>query len=423
MRKICLGFIVVVWILSGYQSAKATNGYFPHGYGVINNGLGGAGTALPQDSLASATNPAGLAFVGSRYDVGLSFFNPNREYTVTGNPSGAFGTFGLAPGTYGSDSRLFIIPALSANWSLQSDSAIGVALYGHGGMNTDYNSSPGPFGNTPAGVDLSQLFIVPTYSKKIVPNHALGISPVFAYQRFRMQGVKAFGPYSSDSSSLSDNGYSNSYGYGAKIGYLGKILPELNFGASYHSKTKMSKFSEYSGLFAEQGGFDIPSSWDLGLAYQVVPAVTVVFDFQQINYSEVKSVGNPLLPNLQAAMLGNDNGAGFGWRDMSVYKFGVQWQSSDSCTWRAGYSIGRQPIPESDTLFNILAPGVIEQHATIGMSHSFSKDQSLNVALMRAFSKSVSGPNTLEVPGQQTIELKMDEWEADFSYSWNIPGS
>jgi long-chain fatty acid transport protein len=301
-----------------------------------------------------------------------------------------------------------------------------LALYGHGGMNTDYNTTstpPAPFGNTPTGVDLSQLFIVPTYATKFLSHHAVGISPVFAYQRFQAQGLQAFAPYSSDSSHLSNNGYSNSYGYGAKIGYLGKILPELNFGAAYHSRTKMTKFSDYAGLFAEQGGFDIPSSWDLGLSYQVIPAVTLVFDYQQINYSEVKSIANPLRPNLQPGTLGNDNGAGFGWRDMSVYKLGVQWQSSDEWTWRAGYSTGTQPIPGSEMLFNIVAPGVIEQHATLGLTRNFSNHQALNFALMRAFSKSISGPNTLEVPGQQTIELRMDEWEADFSYSWNIPGS
>ena len=146
-----------------------------------------------------------------------------------------------------------------------------------------------------------------------------------------------------------------------------------------------------------------------------------MFDYQQINYSEIKSVGNPLLPNLQTSLLGQENGAGFGWRDMSVYKLGIQWQSSENWTWRAGYSMGNQPIPDSEVLFNILAPGVIEQHATIGFTRNLQNNQTFNVALMRAFSKSVSGTNPLD--STQTIELRMDEWEVDFSYSWNIPGS
>lgn len=411
-----------VMIMNGTGSISyATNGYFPHGYGVTNNGLAGAGVAFPQDTLASAANPAGLVSLGTRYDAGISFFNPNRQYTVTGNPSGVPGTFGLAPGTFGSDSRWFVIPSLSANWSLHNDSSIGLAIYGHGGMNTDYSTAPGPYGSTSAGVDLSQLFIVPTYALKLASNHAIGVSPVFAYQRFEVQGLQAFSPYSSNPSSLTNNGHANSYGYGAKIGYLGKIMPQLNLGASYHSRTKMSKFSDYAGLFAEQGGFDIPSSWDLGLAYQAIPPLTFLFDVQQINYSEIKSIANPLLPNLQPGTLGNDNGSGFGWKDMTIYKVGLQWQSSEEWTWRAGYSTGNQPIPSAEMLFNIIAPGVIEQHATVGFTKNMTKDQAFNFALMRAFSKSINGPNTLEIPGQQNIELKMDQWEADFSYSWNLP--
>ena len=42
-------------------SAGATTGYFQHGYGIKSKGMGGVGIALPQDSLAAATNPAGMA--------------------------------------------------------------------------------------------------------------------------------------------------------------------------------------------------------------------------------------------------------------------------------------------------------------------------------------------------------------------------
>jgi hypothetical protein len=35
-------------------------------------------------------------------------------------------------------------------------------------------------------------------------------------------------------------------------------------------------------------------------------------------------------------------------------------------------------------------------------------------------SKSVTGPNAMEVPGQQTIELKMYEYQVEASYSWKF---
>ena len=68
--------------------AFATNGYFSHGYGIKAKGMGGVGIALPQDALAAATNPAGMAMVGSRMDFGLDLFMPDRTATWTVSPAG-----------------------------------------------------------------------------------------------------------------------------------------------------------------------------------------------------------------------------------------------------------------------------------------------------------------------------------------------
>ena len=46
--------------------ARATNGYFAHGYGTHYKGIAGAGVALHLDSLASATNPAATASTPAR---------------------------------------------------------------------------------------------------------------------------------------------------------------------------------------------------------------------------------------------------------------------------------------------------------------------------------------------------------------------
>ena len=46
----------------------------------------------------------------------------------------------------------------------------------------------------------------------------------------------------------------------------------VTLGATYQTKTKMGKFSQYSGLFAEQGSFDIPSNYGVGAAVKATPA-------------------------------------------------------------------------------------------------------------------------------------------------------
>jgi long-chain fatty acid transport protein len=120
------------------------------------------------------------------------------------------------------------------------------------------------------------------------------------------------------------------------------------------------------------------------------------------------------------APLGTDSGAGFGWDDMTTVKGGVQLRAGRGWTWRAGYSYGKQPIPQSEVLFNILAPGVMEQHLSLGFSKAIKATQELSLAVTRALSKKVTGPNPLEVPGLQSIGLQMDQWDLEIGWSFGI---
>ncbi len=394
--------------------ALATDGYFQLGYGTAQNGMGGAGVALSLNTLAPATNPASDAWV-TGYDLGVALFNPNREFTVTGTSSGYPGTFGLAPGTVKSGSSLFVMPTIGANWKLNETMTLGIAMYGNGGMNTTYDASVFYAGRT--GVNLMQMYIAPTFTIKLAKDHALGVSPVLGYQRFQAEGVSSFAPFSGDPAHLSNRGFDTSLGWGVRIGYLGHLTPWLSVGASYQTEMEMQKFKRYQGLFAEQGDFDIPKNWTVGVAIKPAESFTVAFDVQRIYFSNTESIGNPLLPNLMAARLGADGGAGFGWNDVTAYKAGLQWVASPTLTFRAGYAYAKQPIPEAEVLFNILAPGVIQQHLTAGVSGKVGDKSTLHLSVVRALSHSVTGPNPLEVPGKQTIELKMDQWVFDLGLS------
>ncbi len=403
-------------------SAFATNGYFSHGYSTKSNGMVGAGVALPQDAMAAATNPAGMVWVGNRMDLGAAIFSPHRSYTVTGAPNPP-PAFGLAPGKVDSDKNYFLIPHFGRNWMLDADSSLGLSIYGNGGMNTDYpGSASGGMGTYYAGatgVDLMQLFVNGTYSRKINATSSWGVSLIAAYQRFKATGVGSFAPYSSSPADLTNNGYANSTGFGAKFGWQGQVTPDMTLGASYQTKMSMSKFDKYKGLFAEQGSFDIPATATIGLAFKATPSSVLAFDIQKIFYSDIKAIANPLLPNLQTAQLGSNNGAGFGWDDMTVYKLGYQWQGNQGWTWRAGYSYGKQPIPSSETLFNILAPAVMESHLTFGFTKQLDPTHEFNFAAMYAPSSSVSGNNALNGT-PQTIKLEMVQYQIEASWGWKF---
>jgi long-chain fatty acid transport protein len=256
--------LVVGGALTVPGPAFATDGYFAHGYGTENKAMAGAGVALSLNTLAPATNPAGLAFLGTRYDVGFAVFSPNREFSVTGLPSGFPGTFGLAPGTVESGSTAFPVPSMGASWRAGENGAFGVAVYGNGGMNTDYAEPV--FGFAPVGVDLSQLFVAPTYAHRLSGKHALGLSLIGAYQRFEARGLQAFRPMSSDGTSLTNNDHAHSYGIGARVGYQGHLSSWLSVGAAYQTPVAMTDFLEAPGaqtidLKMDQWDFDLSFSF------------------------------------------------------------------------------------------------------------------------------------------------------------------
>jgi long-chain fatty acid transport protein len=397
------------------HSAWATDGYFSSGYGTDQKAMAGAGSALSLGTQSVATNPAGAAFLEGGLDLDLAVFNPNRQFTVTGAPSGYPGTFGLAPGTVKSESRYFPVPDLGVSRKVGQNGVFAVLFYGNGGMNTDYKAKV--FGFEPTGINLTQMFLAPTYAHKLGGKHALGLSAILAYQRFEAKGLAAFSNFSADPAHLTDNGVASSYGAGLRIGYQGELTPWLRVGLSYQTPVVMSKLDKYAGLFAQQGGFDVPQNVTGGVALKATQQLTAVFDVQWIDYSGVRSVGNPLLPNLMQAKLGDDAGAGFEWHDMTVFKGGLQYDAGAGWRIRAGYSYGKQPIQKQAVLMNILAPGVIEHHVSAGFSKTVSGRHGVHFAVTRALSKSVTGPNALEAPGQQAIQLTMDQWDVSFGYS------
>jgi long-chain fatty acid transport protein len=86
---------------------------------------------------------------------------------------------------------------------------------------------------------------------------------------------------------------------------------------------------------------------------------------------------------------------------------------------RAGYNYGEQPIPQSETLFNVLAPGVVEDHYTIGGTFKIGGNAELSFAYMYAPTVTVNGDNSIPAAfggGNANIHLK--EQSLGFAFGW-----
>jgi long-chain fatty acid transport protein len=251
---------------------------------------------------------------------------------------------------------------------------------------------------------------------KVNENHSVGASLVIAAQTFRAFGLEAFAsptiPISGDPSKLTNNGYDWSFGWGWRAGWFGKFLDgKLNLGLNYAPRVSMQKFNRYSGLFAENGEFDIPENITAGLAIKLTPKMNVAFDVQRIYWNDVKSIGNPgpvstsdfnpLCPGADPAecKLGGDLGMGFGWTNQTVYKLGFDYRYRTNLVLRAGLNYGKAPIPADQVLFNMLAPATTEKHITFGATYTLANKDELTFGFMHAFENTIEGPTAFRTTG------------------------
>ncbi len=480
-------------------TALATNGYFAHGQGTASKAMAGVATALPQDTLVGATNPAGMFSLGNRMDLGVAFFNPsdrgyeaNYDYATqavpatdgAGNhftvdfPAGPF----VTPGNYESDLDWFLIPSFGYNRILNDKMSIGVSVFGNGGMNTKYkeravwenfavapnqlvtmdgspmfevvpnegvliqnggpvpitdpNMPPPPNGNngnpggfltatTPTGINLEQLFIEVPFAYKVNDKHTLGIAPVFAIQRFEATGLEPFQAASVSATNVTNNGKDTSYGFGLHLGWYGELTDQLRAGVSYRTRTWMTEFDDYKGLFAEQGDFDIPAVLNIGLAYRPRQDIVLAFDYQRIFYGDIDSMANSnntdisgcFAPGPKASTcLGGDNGLGFGWEDMDVYKFGAAWDVNKQWTVRGGVSYASEFAPGGEGLFNLLAPATIQWHWTLGATYRHSATDAFSFSYAYMPKNELDGEND-NITGAQTGKVYMEQQDIEISWT------
>lgn len=402
------------------QPALATTGYFANGTSTESKGMAGAGVAIGTGAMGMVQNPAMGTRYPNRAEACISFFAPSRSATISA-PTAA--TDRLIPGTYKSGNPFFPVPCGGANFALKNGSTLGVMLYGNGGMNTEYSSNffaglvpPPGAATTPLGVNLEQLFLQVNYAFEVNDQVSVGIAPIFAAQRFSATGLEAFAGSSLSPANTTNNGDDWSTGYGLSLGVTWQATPNLSFGAKVRSKIDMSPFKSYSGLFAEGGDFDIPATAALGLAYtpESYSALTLTAEWERIFYSKVAALSNTSAPPGGAG--GSATGAGFGWKDMDVFRVGAEYVANPRWTLRGGLSYNTAFADGPEALINTLAPATPQWHASIGATWQINDRREFHVAYTHAFDNSLSGVNTAF--GGQTVTDRMSQDELTLGMTW-----
>lgn len=264
-----------------------SQGYQVNFQGQKQQGMGGAGTALPSDGAILFFNPGGASFLKqssinaaitptfSRILYTDSYTNnSNRTNSPTGTPFSFYGVYKKNP---------------------ETKLALGLAIYTPFGSTIEYEEGwAGRFALT--RLELKSIFIQPTVSYRISKKIGIGLGLIYSVGNVNLQ---------KDIPVIDNNGaYSHAElsgkasGYGFNIGVHFRATEKLNIGLTYRSQVNMAvkdgeaTFTVPSSIATNfpNGKFTsslpLPQIATLGFAYSFSEKLAAVLD---INYAGWKA--------------------------------------------------------------------------------------------------------------------------------------
>ncbi|WP_022670677.1 OmpP1/FadL family transporter [Hippea alviniae] len=424
--------------------SNATNGYYMIATGAKSLGMAGAVVANPQDASTIIQNPAGIAWLpNTMFDVGGSLFMPPRK--LNGHKS---------------DSNLFVVPAAGFAYNPMGCNCgtphfvFGIGMYGVSGMGVDWSDNNLTGDQkvpvmTPLGpVNVKTGWLKKAYSNMQMMemsiggayrtgNFSIGFAPVFVYQALSMEfdwnvpdykNTLGGGVYTNQQMKLPSPGVhtdsldtANAYGIGFDLGLVYKINDMLTVGLVYKSKRYMQKLewntTPGNGLMITSDKvkmrLDMPRQVAFGIDFRPIEPLRIETDIRWINYKDV--MWEPKVSGLAIDKWP------FHWHNQWVFAVGASYDISKSFTVRAGFNYAKSPIKDEDLNSNIVAPAIVQTHATIGFTYKFTKNFDISMAYAHAFSHKQSVKNTdmqdVMMYGPETsVKMHQDTVAFELSY-------
>jgi long-chain fatty acid transport protein len=378
---------------------SASNGALQIGYGVRSQGMGGASIAYPQDSFAAATNPAGLATLGCRFDAGLHYASLDGDFKTVAVVGGT--TPDTSHSGFHTDQDKWL-PEVGAIWMINCDQAFGLSFYQVGQWRVSSNRAFTAFetdGYTlcqadcvKARSDLDVYAVTGAYSWRICNNLVgLAVSAVGARLDVDVGNLFESGQvcWQSINDRAINSGREWEWGVNARIGWLGQFCDCFAIGLTYQTRTWLNRFVRYEGLLPEHGHMDFTSQFGFGATWQLLDCLTVSGEAVKVFWDYGRWFENTDMRD--RGLWGANNGPGLGWRDQVLLKVGAEYALSDCILLRLGYNYGNTPLPEG-TLFNYLTMLTVEHHITVGASYFFCGNSELNLVYVHGFENCVKGP-------------------------------
>jgi len=443
LRNVLSVVAAAALLVSTSSDARATDGHFLHGVGAVQSAMGGAGTAAATDVLGALyLNPAALmAFDGTRVELGFEMFKPAR--TV----SSSFGSFS---GSTDSKTDYVAIPAFGWSTKLNNEKIV-LALggLGIGGFGVDYpqdNTNPilGPrpsgFGQVFSNYTLLKVTMAAAWA--VTPKFWVGGALNVDWATLTVDPA----PFAAPDVSFGEDGqpgtpddqafYSRAtatdgtWGAGFQLGLFYEFNDMFSAGLSYTSQQWFDDF-EWNAMYENpnntetfgqarvlQFGLDVPAVASGGIAVQALPNLLLTGDARYIFYENTPGFD-------QQGFNADGSVKGFGWKNIWVFAGGLEWRPMEKLALRGGYNYSQNPIPDSQSFFNIPAPAIVQHHATVGLGFLVTRRISIDLAYYKAFSNSITGPFVFpqgEIP-QTSVTNELSESSILLAFRFATRGS
>ena len=407
MRRLRIMALAALALTVAPRTAAATDGHLLHGVGAVNSALGGVGVASNASLLGSFyVNPAGLAsFDGTNYEMSFELLRPDRTVSSSAGPMS---------GSTTSDADLSPIPAFGFSTRLQNGMVIGLSGLGIGGFGVNYASdptnpilAPRPNGFGQVYSNFQLLKISPAVAWTMGPKLRVGVAANINWQSLAVDPMPIAAPDfdpgpDATPGTADDRAFYPSaaaadavFGFGFQVGMQYVMSEKVTIGAAYTSPQVFSDF-EFTSMHANPNlpnfgtptefsfRMDVPAIYAVGVALTPNPKLHLGLDVKYMSYSSTEGFEEKgFNPDFSVK--------GFGWEDITAVSLGAQYKLSDAFTLRGGYHYTGNPIPDEQSMFNIPAPAIVQQHITAGFGYTLVPGVDLNVAAYHAFENTITG--------------------------------
>lgn len=337
---------LVTTIMLSAPIVMSAQGFQVNLQGQVQQGMGGAGTALVQDAATVFFNPGGASFIkGNAIDLGVTatishgqFLNKNTGATaITSSPISTpftvYGVFGIKDSTKSLSKLKF-----------------GIGIYTPFGSTVDWEKGwMGRYALT--HLQLQAIFFQPTVSFKINEKLGIGAGFVYASGSVNLQKDIPVIDVNGNVGHAELNGKANGYGFNAGIYF--KPIDKLSIGLTYRSQVNMNvnsgdaTFTVPNSISANfpSGKFTsklpLPQVLTLGFAYKPTNKLSLALDINYVGWKAYDTLAFDYANNTPSLV---DTKSARNYKNIFAFRLGGQYKITENFAARLGMAYGISPI-------------------------------------------------------------------------------